>query len=56
MQSSGGAFRNEIIWYYTNASRGKRQMAKAHDVIFWYAPDDRYVFNRDEVLAPSQAA
>ena len=42
--------RNEIIWYYKNASRGKKQFAKAHDVIFWYSKTDDYVFNRDKIL------
>lgn len=47
-----GRFRNEIVWYYTNASRGKKVLAKSHDVIFWYSKSDTYIFNRDEVLAP----
>jgi len=44
-------FRNEIMWYYKNASRGKRQFAKAHDTIFWYSKSSNYVFNRDDVLS-----
>ena len=49
-------FRNEIVWYYKNASRGKQQFAKSHDLIFWYSrsPGDG-VFNRDDVLAPYES-
>ena len=43
-------FRNEIIWYYKNASRGKRQFAKSHDILFWYSKSKKYLFNRDDVL------
>ena len=48
-------FKNEIIWYYKNASRGKTQFAKAHDVIFWYSKTSDYVFNRDDVLTPYES-
>lgn len=45
-------FQNEIIWYYKNASRGKRRLAHAHETIFWYTKSsDKYIFNRDEILA-----
>ena len=42
--------RNAMNWYYKNASRGKRQWAKAHDDIFWYTKTSNWVFNRDNVL------
>ena len=45
-------FRNEIVWYYTNASRGKKQFAKSHDLLFWYSRSERYCFNREDVLVP----
>lgn len=45
-------FRNEVIWYYENASRGKGRWAKAHDVIFWYAMDGAGTFNRGDILTP----
>ena len=49
-------FRNEIVWYYKNASRGRKQFAKSHDVIFWYSRSPKsYVFNRDDVLAPYES-
>ncbi len=48
-------FRNEIIWYYKNASRGKAQHAKAHENILLYAKDGRGVFNRSAVLAPYES-
>ncbi len=46
-----GGFVNEIIWYYKNASRGKKRFAKSHDVILWYAKGAPQ-FNRDDVLTP----
>ena len=49
------SFRNEIIWYYKNASRGKRQFAKAHELLFWYAKDGEGTFNREDVLAPYES-
>ena len=48
-------FQNEIIWYYTNASRGRRRLAKSHDVILWYSRGDHYTFNRDDILVPFQS-
>ena len=49
-------FRNEIVWYYKNASRGRKQFAKSHDVIFWYSRSPKaYVFNRDDVLVPYES-
>ena len=48
-------FRNEITWYYTNASRGKRNFAKAHDIIFWYSKSEKYIFNRNDVLQKFQS-
>ncbi|MYC54934.1 MAG: site-specific DNA-methyltransferase, partial [Chloroflexi bacterium] len=49
-------FVNELIWYYTNASRGKRKFAKAHDIVFWYSKSqNNFVFNRDDVLVPFQS-
>lgn len=49
-------FQNEIIWYYKNASRGRKRLAKAHDVIFWYSKSaEHYVFNRDDILIPFES-
>ena len=46
-------FRNELIWYYPNASRGQKELAHAHDAIFWYSKDSRnYTFKRNEILMP----
>ena len=45
-------FINEIIWYYENASRGKKRLARAHDVILGYGKTEKYKFNRTAVLAP----
>ena len=30
-------FRNEVVWWYKNASRGKRQFARSHDTLLWYS-------------------
>ena len=43
-------FRNEIVWHYKNASRGKKILAKSHDIIFWYSKNDSYTFRREDVL------
>ena len=48
-------FLNEVIWYYKNASRGKKQWAKSHDVILWYSKSKEYTFNRDAVLQPFES-
>lgn len=49
-------FQNEVIWYYKNASRGKKRLAKAHDVILWYSKmPENYVFNRDDILVPFES-
>lgn len=48
-------FRNEIVWYYKNASRGKRIFAKSHDLIFWYSCSDNFIFNRDKILMPYES-
>ena len=45
-------FRNEIIWYYTNASRGKMKLANAHDIVLWYSKTEDYVFSRENILEP----
>ena len=38
--SSGGDFRNEIIWHYRKWSVGQRQFVHNHDVIFFYSKSD----------------
>ncbi|MGR3984776.1 MAG: DNA methyltransferase [Gammaproteobacteria bacterium] len=57
MDSIFGAqsFRNEVIWHYKNASRGKKLFAKSHEVLFWYSKSDAYTFNRDAILAPFES-
>ena len=46
-------FRNEIVWYYENASRGKKQWAKSHDTILHYAKNaEQCHFDRESVLQP----
>ena len=48
-------FRNEIIWHYSNASRGQKILAKAHDIIFWYSKNDNFTFNRKDILVPFES-
>ena len=49
-------FRNEIVWWYKNASRGKKQFARAHDTLLWYSKNPKsYLFNRDDVLVPFES-
>ena len=43
-------FKNEIIWFYKNASRGKNKFANSHDLIFWFSKNENYIFNRNSVL------
>lgn len=43
-------FRNEIVWYYKNASRGKYKFANAHDTIFWYVKTGLAIFNANDIL------
>ena len=42
-------FRNEIIWAYSTSARGAKaiakQLARNHDVIFWYTAGDKHVYN-----------
>ncbi len=44
-------FINEIVWYYKNASRGKKRLAHSHDVILGYGASGNYLFNRESVLS-----
>jgi site-specific DNA-methyltransferase (adenine-specific) len=48
-------FVNEIIWYYKNASRGKQRLAKAHDVILWYAKSSGYPFYKEAIVVPFES-
>ncbi|MCS6772869.1 MAG: site-specific DNA-methyltransferase [Thermoflexales bacterium] len=42
----GGLCVNQIIWHYgLGASRSTRRLLTKHDVIFWYARSEDYVFN-----------
>ncbi len=52
-------FINEIVWAYDYGARSKKKWPAKHDVIFWYAMDEKnYVFRYDEIdripyMAPS---
>lgn len=45
-------FRNEIVWCYPNAGKGKRNFARKHDVIFWYSRTRDYIFNEQDIHIP----
>ena len=50
------SFKNEIIWYYKNASRSKKQFAKSHDIILWYTKNPKqFIFNREQILVPYES-
>jgi len=52
-------FINEIVWAYDYGGRSKKKWPAKHDVIFWYAMNEKdYVFRYDEIdripyMAPS---
>ena len=45
----GGDYLNEIVWCYGSGGASKRHFSKKHDVIFFYAKSEDYVFNVDAV-------
>ena len=46
---------NELIWYYKDASRGKKRFAKSHDAIFWYSKTPKYIFNTEDMRVPYES-
>lgn len=46
------SFRNEIIWCYETGGRAKKFFPRKHDVLFYYAKSENYLFNYDEVALP----
>ena len=48
-------FQNEIIWYYKNASRGRKRFAKSHDIILVYSKIKDFTFYADNVLVPFES-
>lgn len=45
-------FENEIVWCYRQGGRGKRNFAKKHDTIYFYAKGKAYTFNADDIRVP----
>jgi len=45
-------FVNEIAWYYSQGGKSKQHFARKHDVLFWYAKTNAFVFNADRVRMP----
>ena len=45
-------FKNEIAWCYGSGGASKRHYSKKHDIIFFYAKSDNYIFNVDAVREP----
>jgi DNA modification methylase len=48
----GGDFLNEISWCYSQGGKGRKWFGRKHDVIFWYAKSEVYVFNALSVRLP----
>ena len=48
-------FQNELIWYYKNASRGKKRFAKSHDIILAYSKTKDFTFYANNVLVPFES-
>ncbi|MBC8179870.1 site-specific DNA-methyltransferase [candidate division KSB1 bacterium] len=48
-------FRNEIVWFYKNASRGKNNYANSHDIILFYSKTNTFIFNRNDILIPFES-
>ena len=48
-------FRNEVVWHYSNASRGKTRFACSHDLLLYYGVSDDIVFNRNDILVPFES-
>lgn len=42
-------FRNNIVWCYNAAGRGKKKFSTKHDDILWYSKTDNYIFNLDNI-------
>ena len=46
-------FVNEIVWaYHGPGSPGMRQFNRKHDIIFWYAKSNKWLFNSDDIRMP----
>ncbi|MDR1199492.1 MAG: site-specific DNA-methyltransferase [Prevotellaceae bacterium] len=43
---------NQIAWCYTSAANTKHRLPQKHDTIFWYAKEDNYTVNIDEIRIP----
>ena len=39
-------FRNEIVWHYRRWTAASKQFQRMHDLIFWYAKTNDYVFTK----------
>ena len=48
-------FQNELIWYYTAGTRGKRKWARKHDNILFYTKSNDWTFNWELVAEPFES-
>lgn len=48
-------FQNEIIWYYTAGTRGKKRWGRKHDTIFFYSKGKNWTFNWESVAEPFES-
>ena len=55
--STGGDFRNEIVWAYESGGRPKKDFGRKHDVILRYSKSAKdWAFNADQILLPRAQA
>lgn len=48
-KEAGGAFQNEVVWYYRGGGVSKRRWGRRHDVLLFYAKGSEWTFNVDPV-------
>ncbi len=48
--TTGGDFRNEVIWSYESGGRSKRDFGRKHDVILRYTKSSKWTFNDKDIL------
>ena len=49
-------FKNEVVWCYKSGGASKRQFARKHDILLFYAKDDRHcIFNPLKVKSYGQS-
>jgi DNA modification methylase len=52
MESFGLQFKQRIIWHFRHGFPAKTQFSQLHEVIMWFAKDDKPKFNLDAIRVP----